>query len=157
MPSSFFWTSLSVTSIFTSLLAFAIFHLEGVNGCSPLRDLSLWALGLLYSSWCQMKTWFRPKGWFIDREIAIVVNRILHDDPFKDNMRNSASHYASKTVACIDDYNLWPIYCIGLLAYVPQSPPGTYLTLTLHAVGLNLSRICSRSHRPLPILSISCW
>lgn len=29
------------------------------------------------------KKWFRPNGWFTDREVRIVVNRVLRDDPFK--------------------------------------------------------------------------
>jgi hypothetical protein len=31
----------------------------------------------------QTKTWFWPNGWFTDRELAIVVNRVLRDDPSK--------------------------------------------------------------------------
>ena len=31
----------------------------------------------------QTKTWFRPKGWFTEREEIIIVNRILRDDPSK--------------------------------------------------------------------------
>jgi hypothetical protein len=31
----------------------------------------------------QTKTWFRPNGWFNDRELSIVVNRVLRDDPSK--------------------------------------------------------------------------
>jgi hypothetical protein len=31
----------------------------------------------------QSKTWFRPKGWFTEREEVIMVNRILRDDPTK--------------------------------------------------------------------------
>lgn len=31
----------------------------------------------------QTKTWFRPNGWFTDRELGIVVNRVLRDDPSK--------------------------------------------------------------------------
>jgi MFS family permease len=34
---SFFWTALSVTTIVTSLLAFAIFHLDKVNGLAGWR------------------------------------------------------------------------------------------------------------------------
>jgi hypothetical protein len=33
----------------------------------------------------QTKTWFRPNGWFTDRELGIVVNRVLRDDPRKGN------------------------------------------------------------------------
>ena len=31
----------------------------------------------------QTKTWFRPKGWFTEREEVIIVNKILRDDPTK--------------------------------------------------------------------------
>jgi hypothetical protein len=31
----------------------------------------------------QTKTWYRPKGWFTDREEVICVNRVLRDDPSK--------------------------------------------------------------------------
>lgn len=38
---------------------------------------------LMPASAVQTKTWFRPNGWFNDREVAIVVNRVLRDDPSK--------------------------------------------------------------------------
>ena len=31
----------------------------------------------------QTKTWFRPKGWFAEREEVIIVNKVLRDDPTK--------------------------------------------------------------------------
>jgi hypothetical protein len=31
----------------------------------------------------QTKKWFRLNGWFTDREVGIVVNRVLRDDPSK--------------------------------------------------------------------------
>jgi len=31
----------------------------------------------------QTKTWFRPKGWFTEREEIIATTRILRDDPTK--------------------------------------------------------------------------
>jgi hypothetical protein len=31
----------------------------------------------------QTKKWFRPNGLFTDREVGIVVNRVLRDDPSK--------------------------------------------------------------------------
>ncbi|KAG5638010.1 hypothetical protein H0H81_002278 [Sphagnurus paluster] len=34
----------------------------------------------------QTKTWFRPKGWFSEREETIAVTRILRDDPTKGQM-----------------------------------------------------------------------
>ena len=34
----------------------------------------------------QTKTWFRPKGWFTEREEVIIVNKVLRDDPTKVNI-----------------------------------------------------------------------
>jgi len=31
----------------------------------------------------QTKAWFRPNGWFTEREEIIIVNRVLRDDPTK--------------------------------------------------------------------------
>ena len=41
------------------------------------------AFFLMPASAVQTETWFRPNGWFTDRETAIVVNRVLRDDPSK--------------------------------------------------------------------------
>jgi hypothetical protein len=38
---------------------------------------------LMPASAVQTKTWFRPNGWFNDRELSLVVNRVLRDDPSK--------------------------------------------------------------------------
>jgi hypothetical protein len=40
---------------------------------------------LMPASAVQTKTWYRPNGWFTDRELSIVVNRVLRDDPSKGN------------------------------------------------------------------------
>jgi len=165
---SFFWTALSVTGIITSLLAFGIFHLEGVNGLAGWRWIFLLegALTLLVgissffmmpASAVQTKTWFRPNGWFSDREVAIVVNRVLRDDPSKGSMMNRQAITPLRLWRGLADYDLWPvrsstfyltlhskhptntsqIYALGLICFIPQSPPATYLTLTLRSIGFS--------------------
>lgn len=121
---SFFWTATSVTSILASLLAFAIFHLDGVNGLEGWRYLFLiegiitFAVGtasffLMPASACQTKTWFRPKGWFTDREVGIVVNRVLRDDPSKGDMHNRMALTPYNLWQAVSDYDMWPV-CISL-------------------------------------------
>ncbi|KAL1961548.1 hypothetical protein VTN77DRAFT_1610 [Rasamsonia byssochlamydoides] len=145
---SFFWTSLSITGIVTSLLAFALLHLDGVHGIAGWRwlfliegiitlSVGIAAFFLMPASAVQTKAWYRPNGWFTDREVAIVVNRVLRDDPTKGDMHNRMAITPSRLWRSLTDYDLWPIYLLGLIAYIPQSPPGTYLTLSLRALGFN--------------------
>lgn len=137
-----------MTTIVTSLLAFAVFHLSGVHGLAGWRWLFLieglitLAIGLasffmMPASVVQTKTWFRPKGWFTDREIAIVANRVLRDDPSKGDMHNRQAITPTRLWSAIKDYHMWPIYLIGVVAYIPQSPVNSYITLTLRSVGFN--------------------
>ncbi|KAK4140866.1 MFS general substrate transporter [Dichotomopilus funicola] len=145
---SFFWTSLSVTGIATSLLAFALLHLRGVNGWGGWRWLflveglitlvvGLMSFFLMPASAVQTKTWFRPKGWFNDREVGIVVNRVLRDDPSKGDMHNRQAITFKRLWDALRDYDLWPLYIIGLIEFIPSNPPVTYLTLTLRNLGFS--------------------
>ncbi|KAL3427445.1 major facilitator superfamily transporter [Phlyctema vagabunda] len=145
---SFFWTTLSGTTIITSILAFALLHMRGVSGWAGWRWLFLieglitLTVGIL--SWflmpasaVQTKAWYRPKGWFTEREITIVVNRVLRDDPSKGDMHNRQAITPRRLWEAAKDYDLWPLYAIGLVAYIPQSPPNSYLTLTLKSLGFS--------------------
>ncbi|KAJ5450721.1 uncharacterized protein N7458_007170 [Penicillium daleae] len=145
---SFFWTSLSVTTIVTSLLAFAVFHLSGVHGWAGWRwlflieglitlSIGLASFFMMPASVVQTKTWFRPNGWFTDREVSIVANRVLRDDPSKGDMHNRQAVTPKRLWNAIKDYHMWPIYFIGVVAYIPQSPPSSYITLTLRSLGFN--------------------
>ncbi|KAJ5222420.1 uncharacterized protein N7469_008660 [Penicillium citrinum] len=145
---SFFWTSLSVTTIVTSLLAFAVFHLSGVHGMAGWQwlfliegvitlTIGLVSFFMMPASVVQTKTWFRPNGWFNDREVAIVANRVLRDDPSKGDMHNRQAITPKRLWNAVKDYHLWPIYMIGVVAYIPQSPVNSYITLTLRSVGFD--------------------
>ncbi|XDG05413.1 hypothetical protein ABKA04_005028 [Annulohypoxylon sp. FPYF3050] len=145
---SYFWTTLSVTGIVTSLMAFALLHLRGLFGWEGWRWLFLVegfitlcvgvaSFFMMPASAVQTKTWFRPGGWFTEREEAIVVNRVLRDDPSKGDMHNRQALTPKRLWEALKDYDLWPLYAIGLFAYVPQSPPKTYLTLTLRSLGFS--------------------
>ncbi|OBT56275.1 hypothetical protein VE04_02501 [Pseudogymnoascus sp. 24MN13] len=114
---SFFWTALSVTGIISSLLAFGIFHLEGAHGVAGwkwlflLEGLITFVIGvasffMMPASAVQTTTWFRPKGWFTDREEAILVNRILRDDPSKGSMMNRKAITPRRLWRGLTDYDL---------------------------------------------------
>ncbi|PKS05694.1 hypothetical protein jhhlp_007961 [Lomentospora prolificans] len=145
---SYFWTTLSVTGIATSLLAFALLHMRGVNGWGGWRwlflieglitlTIGIVSFFMMPASAVQTKSWFRPKGWFNDREVRIVVNRVLRDDPSKGDMHNRQAITPKRLWETVKDYDLWPLYLIGLFAYMPQGPPSKYLTLTLRSIGFS--------------------
>lgn len=145
---SFFWTSLSMTSILTSLLAFGILRMRGIGGWPGWRWLflieglltliiGLSSFFLMPASPVQTKAWWRPKGWFTEREEKIVVNRILRDDPSKGDMHNRQPITPKLLWYSVIDYDLWPLYIIGLLAYIPLSTPSAYMTLNLRKLGFN--------------------
>jgi hypothetical protein len=92
---------------------------------------------MMPASAVQTKRWFRPNGWFNDREVAIVVNRVLRDDPSKGDMHNRQAITPRRLWNALKDYDMWPLYIIGLLAYIPQSPPYTYISLTLKSLGFS--------------------
>jgi hypothetical protein len=64
---------------------------------------------LMPASAVQTKTWFRPNGWFTDRETAIVVNRVLRDDPSKGDMHNRQAITPRRLWHALQDYDLWPV------------------------------------------------
>ncbi|KKY31370.1 putative allantoate permease [Diaporthe ampelina] len=115
---------------------------------------------LMPASAVQTKTWFRPNGWFSDREVAIVVNRVLRDDPSKGDMHNRQALTPRRLWQTMKDYDLWPLYLLGLIIFIPQSPPSKYLTLIVKSLGFstfntNLLTIPSSIFHILTLLAIT--
>ncbi|KAI6016945.1 allantoate permease [Pisolithus microcarpus] len=143
-----FWMSMYFCSIVASFLAFGILHLDGVAGEAGWRWLFLIEGGItlligvatffnMPPSPTQTKAWFRPSGWFTEREELIMVNRILRDDPTKGDMHNREGLTLRRFWTAICDYDVWPLYILGLMFGIPNSPPATYLTLLLRDIGFN--------------------
>jgi hypothetical protein len=74
----------------------------------------------------QTKCWYRPKGWFTEREeseftsaispimtitephlLEIIVNRVLRDDPSKSDMHNREGISMKMMWKALKDYDLW--------------------------------------------------
>lgn len=67
----------------------------------------------------QTPGWLRGKnGWFTDHEEKILVNRLLRDDPSKGDMNNRQAVGIKLLWKAIRDWEQWPLYIIGLTAYV---------------------------------------
>ncbi|KAI1650287.1 MFS general substrate transporter [Daldinia loculata] len=143
-----FWTTLKVVDIIAPILAFGILRLRGHRGQEGWRWLFLiegvftlsvgvWSWFMMAPSPTQTKAWYRPKGWFNEREEIIMVNRILRDDPSKGDMHNRQAVDLKRLWKSLCDYDLWPIYIAGLVFGIPVGPPDQYLTLTLRDLGFD--------------------
>ena len=144
---SFFWVAYQSTSIISAFLAFGILHLRGHHGLAGWRwlfaieGLLTGLIGIV--SWfylppspTQTKSRFRGReGWFTEREEKIMVNRTLRDDPSKGDMHNREALSFRQLWYSLSDYDMWPIYLLGLTWLMPNYPMTQYLTLQLKAAG----------------------
>ena len=74
-------------------------------------------------------------GWFNEREEKILVNRLLRDDPSKCDMHNRQAVNLTLLWKALKDYDLWPLYLLGLTSFIPANPPQNYLALILRNLG----------------------
>lgn len=143
---SWFYTVLSTCQVVGALLAAGILQMRGLNGWSGWRYLflieGLFTLVIGCCSWTMMPASpvqtsgrGRGKGWFTEREEYIMVNRLLRDDPSKGDMHNRQAVTPKLLWKCFKDYDLWPIYIIGLVVYLPPTPIQNYLTFIIREMG----------------------
>ncbi|KAF4551895.1 MFS-type transporter-like protein 60 [Elsinoe fawcettii] len=143
-----FWTVRRITDIVAPIMAFGILRMRGVLGRSGWRWLFLiegcltfligvWSWFMMAASPTQTKAWYRPDGWFDEREEKIMTNRILRDDPSKGDMHNRQAINLKMLWRSLKDFDLLPIYIIGLCWEMPAGPPDQYLTLTLRNLGFD--------------------
>ncbi|CAK7217661.1 hypothetical protein SBRCBS47491_003236 [Sporothrix bragantina] len=144
---SFFWMAMSIADILSAILAYGLLHMRGVADKSGWRWLFLveglltLVIGFLSAVLmppgpCQTKSWFRGKdGWFSEKEEKIIVNRVLREDPTKSTMHNRQPITPRTLWKSLCDYDLWPLYVIGLLFLIPVTPQSQYLTLSLKGLG----------------------
>ncbi|KAH8786286.1 major facilitator superfamily domain-containing protein [Hyaloscypha sp. PMI_1271] len=145
----FFWTASTLADVLGAFLAFGILHMRGVEGQSGWRWLflieglltfivGLFAYVLMPSSPTTTSGWFRgQKGWFTEREEKIMINRIIREDPSKSSMHNREPLTPKLLWQSMKDFDLWPIYILGLSFQTPMSTPSNYLTLSLKGLGFD--------------------
>jgi hypothetical protein len=156
-----------MADVMGGFLAFGLLHLRGVNGAAGWRWLflvevfylfffeikltvlqgfvtlivGLLAYALMPSSPTSTAGWLRGKnGWFSEREEVIMVNRILREDPSKSDMHNREPLSLSLLWKSLKDFDLWPIYILGLNFQTPMTTPSNYLTLSLKGLGFDTFR-----------------
>lgn len=145
---SWFWTTLSLVDIFNSLAAFGILRMRGLAGMAGWRWLFLlegaftlligiFSFYLMVPSAVQTKNWMHPKGWFTDREVKIVVNRILRDDPTKGSMHNRQGLTIKQIIKSFRDVDIFPLIAIGLINFIGSSTFGSYFALLNRQMGFS--------------------
>ncbi|KAI1808635.1 MFS general substrate transporter [Daldinia bambusicola] len=145
----FFWTMMSVADILSALIGAGLLRMRGVLGYAGWRWLfllealvtliiGLFSFVLMPAGPCQTASWFRGKhGWFTTREETIIVNRVLRDDPSKSGMHNRQPITPKLLWKCLKDFDLWPLYIIGLTFQIPAIPEQQYLTLSLRQMNFD--------------------
>ncbi|VEU22188.1 DEKNAAC103205 [Brettanomyces naardenensis] len=127
-------------------MAYGIFHMGGIAGMTGwswvflIEGLFTLLIGILsyflmVPSAVQTKKPWNKKGWFSEREEKIIVNKILRDDPTKGDMHNRQGLNLKMLWEAVCDWYLWPVYIIGIVAYIPVGTLTTYLTLVLKSMG----------------------
>ncbi|GAC96449.1 hypothetical protein PHSY_004029 [Pseudozyma hubeiensis SY62] len=144
---SWFYTVLGLSQIIGSLLAAGFLELRGLNELAGWRYLfgfeglitgvvGIISFFMLAPSPTSTKGILRGKnGWFNEREEKILVNRVLRDDPTKGDMNNREGLTPRAVLHALGEKDLWPVYLLGLIVFIPYSPPQTYLSLILKQLG----------------------
>ncbi|KAI1260642.1 major facilitator superfamily transporter [Xylariaceae sp. FL1019] len=146
---AWFWTSSQLVSIGTGFLAVGLLSLRGHLGYAGWRWLFLveglitFTVGvgsffLMPTSPARTKSWWKPKGYFTDNEVKIIVNSVIRDDPAKAGMHNRQGLTINQIWKCAKDYDMWPLYALGLLFGIPKYPVSQYLTLSFRRLGFNV-------------------
>ena len=143
-----FWTADRIKDVFIPLLAYGVLRLRKTTEYAGWRWLFLieglltlcvgvWSIFQMAPSITQTKAPWRPKGWFNEREEKILTNRLLRDDPSKGDMHNRQAVNLKLLWKALCDYDLWPLYIVGLSFSIPPGPPKYYIALSLKALGFD--------------------
>ncbi|CBF83667.1 hypothetical protein AN2959.2 [Aspergillus nidulans FGSC A4] len=146
---SFFWVSYQGTAIIGAFLAFGFLHIRREDGTGGWRYLFAYeglitgVIAIIAAFWMppsptQTKGILRGKdGWFSEREEKILVNRIIRDDPSKGTMHNRQAVTPKMLWKALWDYDMWPIYLLGLTWMIPNTPATSYISIQLKSLGYN--------------------
>lgn len=63
------------------------------------------------------------------------MNRVLREDPSKSDMHNREPITPRLLWKSLKDFDLWPLYIIGLMFEIPTAPQASYITLILKSLG----------------------
>ncbi|KAL2819558.1 major facilitator superfamily domain-containing protein [Aspergillus cavernicola] len=143
---SIFYTAIPVTQIYGALLATGLLEMRGLRGWAGWQWLFLVeglicivigivSSGVMSTSIIQPAILFRRKDgsnkWWTQEEEKVLVNRLLRDDPTKGDMNNRQPVGLKDLWKAISNVDVWPIYILGITAWIPFQPVANYLSLIL--------------------------
>lgn len=99
---------------------------------------------------------WRPNGYFTDKEVKIVVNKVIRDDPSKSSMGNRDGLTPKLMWRALCDYDLWPMYIIGLTFGIAGYPVSNYFQISMRSLGFNtlMSNLLSIPHTFITIITL---
>lgn len=144
----FFYVINYASVILTGFLGVGILEMRGVGGRAGWRymflieGLTTLAIGiasffLMPANPSATKTRFRKKGYFTDNEVKIIVNRVLRDDCTKSSMHNRQALPIRTIFKCLGDYDMYPMYLIGVLFGIGSYPVQQYFQLSMKQLGFS--------------------
>ncbi|WWD19461.1 hypothetical protein CI109_103921 [Kwoniella shandongensis] len=144
----FFWVSNYLANLITGFLAVGLLQMRGVGGRAGWRYMFLIeglltlvvgiaSFFLMPSSASATKAWYRPKGYFTDDQVKILVNRALRDDPTKSSMHNRQALPIKTIFRCLGDYDMYPLFFIGLVFGIGAYPVSNYFQISMKQLGFN--------------------
>ncbi|GAA5881721.1 hypothetical protein JCM16303_006425 [Sporobolomyces ruberrimus] len=145
---SCFWCINYFADMLTGFLAVGLLQMRGVGGYAGWRwmflveGLATFLVGfasffMLTPGPSQTKTKWFPNGLFTDREVKIITNRIVREDPGKATMHNRQALTPALLWKSFKDYDLYPLYFIGLTFGIPGYPIGNYFQLSMKQLGFS--------------------
>ena len=149
---SLFWFTDYMSGVVASFIAYGVLHMNNIAGREGWRWLFLiealisivigfLSFFFLVPGPTQTKTLLSPNGYFTEREEKIITNKVLRDDPSKSSMHNRQAITPKMLWQSLSDYDLWPVYAIGILFEIPASPPKAYVPLSLKHIGFDAFQI----------------
>ncbi|GAA5919582.1 hypothetical protein JCM1841_001061 [Sporobolomyces salmonicolor] len=145
---AFFWSINYFTNTLTAFLAVGLLKMRGVGGYAGWRWMFLieglftlvvgiLSFVMLPPGPSQTKNRLRPKGYYSDREVKIIVNRVVRDDPGKASMHNRQALTPALLWKSLKDYDMYPMYLIGLLFGIPGYPVSNYFQISMKRLGFS--------------------
>ncbi|KAI4865708.1 major facilitator superfamily transporter [Hypoxylon rubiginosum] len=146
---AWYWMSSQMVDIGVGFAAVGLLSMRGILGYEGWRWLFLiegavtFSIGiasffLMPQSPARTKSWWNPKGYFTKKEEKIIVNSVIRDDPQKGGMFNRQGLSVRQIWECTKDYDMWPLYALGLLFGLPKYPVTQYLTISFRGLGFSV-------------------